>query len=169
MSLLVKETCTLFKVLFKYLSSDALKKIMAEVFRTYSQKLDEELRKLDLFSSAGKNRFDLDLTRLLIDVQYYIEKLGSLDGIDGPGNHLEVVVNNIKIKDKRAIVNSTNIRSSASLDFGSSGSLNTVVSPSMPSPEKNLSVPASANARKYSMFTNFTMGGSKGSRSSSDN
>lgn len=39
--------------------------------------------------------------RLLIDVQYLMQKLSSLDGVDGPGNHLEVVVNNIKIKDRR--------------------------------------------------------------------
>jgi hypothetical protein len=37
----------------------------------------------------------------LIDVQYLITELSSLDGVDGPGNHLEVCVNNIKIKDKR--------------------------------------------------------------------
>ena len=41
--------------------------------------------------------------RLLIDVQYFIFKLSSLDGCDGPGNHLEVVVNNTKIKDRRQV------------------------------------------------------------------
>jgi len=146
-AMLVKETSTLFRVLFKYLSSDSLKKIMGEVFKVYGSKLEEELRKLDLFSSAGKNR-------LLIDVQYYIEKLGALDSIDGPGNHLEVVVNNIKIKDRRAAAASTNIRSSVSLDFGSAGSLSTA------SLEKN--APDNKNVgrgvdKRYSIFTSFSM------------
>ena len=29
---------------------------MGEVFRTYVKKLEEDLKKIDLFSSAGKNR-----------------------------------------------------------------------------------------------------------------
>ena len=45
--------------------------------------------------------------RLLIDIQFFIQKLSALDGVDGPGNHLEVVVNNIKIKDRRAAHAST--------------------------------------------------------------
>ncbi|KAJ3080696.1 hypothetical protein HK102_002878, partial [Quaeritorhiza haematococci] len=94
MVLLVKETATLHKVLSKYLGQDTLRAIMGNVFRSYTTRIEEDLRGLDLFTSAGKNR-------LLINVQYFIERLSSLDGIDGPGNHLEVVVNNIKIKDRR--------------------------------------------------------------------
>ena len=117
--MLVKETSTLHKVLAKYLSNDTLKAIMSDVFKAYSAKLEEEFKKLDLFSSAGKNR-------LLIDVQYYIEKLSALDGTDGPSNHMEVVVNNIKIKDKRAAMSSAQAstlapRSSSELGSGSSG------------------------------------------------
>ena len=40
--------------------------------------------------------------RLLREVQYLIEQLSLLQDIDEIGNHLEVVVNNIKIKDKRS-------------------------------------------------------------------
>lgn len=59
MSTLVKETATLHKVLSKYLSSDTLKKVMADVFRTYALKLEDDLKKLDLFSSSAKNRYRL--------------------------------------------------------------------------------------------------------------
>ncbi|TPX38226.1 hypothetical protein SmJEL517_g00015 [Synchytrium microbalum] len=93
---LVKETMTLHKVLAKYLDPETLKSVMGDVFKAYIKKLEEDLKKLDLFTSAGKNR-------LLIDVQYFIFKLSSLDGADGPGNHLEVVVNNTKIKDRRQV------------------------------------------------------------------
>lgn len=67
---------------------------MHEVFRSYNKKLEDSFKKVDLFSSAGKNR-------LLSDVHYLVENLSALDGVDGPGSQLEVCVNNIKIKDKR--------------------------------------------------------------------
>jgi hypothetical protein len=92
-SQLVKETSTLHKVISKYLHPDALKSILSQIFRCYVIKLEEDFRRIDLFSSAAKNR-------LLIDVQYLITELSSLDGVDGLGNHLEVCINNIKIKIK---------------------------------------------------------------------
>ncbi|KAJ3299753.1 hypothetical protein HK104_007207 [Borealophlyctis nickersoniae] len=70
--------------------------VMANVFQSFSRHLEEDLKTIELFSGAGKNR-------LLIDVQYYIHHLSTLDGIDGPGNHLEVVVNNIRIRDRRTV------------------------------------------------------------------
>ena len=57
MSTLVKETCSLHKVLAKYLPPESLKSIMTEIFRSYVKKLEEQLKKIDLFSSAGKNRY----------------------------------------------------------------------------------------------------------------
>ena len=36
-----------------------------------------------------------------MDIQYFISKLSELEGVDGPGTHLEVVINNLSIKDKR--------------------------------------------------------------------
>ena len=53
-------------------------------------------------------------------MQYFITSLSSLEGIDGPGNHLEVVVNNHKIKDKRETLlsrNSISESSSSALEF----------------------------------------------------
>ncbi|KAJ1344978.1 hypothetical protein BSLG_000493 [Batrachochytrium salamandrivorans] len=96
MAVLIKETTTLHKVLSKYLPGESLRSIFGEIFRSYVKRLDEEFHKIDLFSSAGKNR-------LLMDVQYFIRQLSALDGVDGPDSHLEVCVNNIKIKEKRSV------------------------------------------------------------------
>ncbi|KAI9203421.1 Vps54-like protein-domain-containing protein [Polychytrium aggregatum] len=94
---LVKEIGTLHRVLIKLLRPEAIKMIFTQIFREYVIQLEDDLKKMDLFTSAGKNR-------LLIDIQYFIQNCSDLEGIDGPGNHLEVVVNNIKIKDRRAYV-----------------------------------------------------------------
>ena len=40
---------------------------------------------------------------MLVFVNKQIENLSHLEEVDGPGTHLEVVVNNIKIKDKRLV------------------------------------------------------------------
>ncbi|TPX56657.1 hypothetical protein PhCBS80983_g04395 [Powellomyces hirtus] len=79
---IIKQTVTLHK------------NVMLGVFKAYNQCIGDKLKDVALFTGAGKNR-------LLIDVQHLIEKLSVLDGLDGPGNHLEVVVNNIKIRDRR--------------------------------------------------------------------
>ncbi len=75
----------------------------------YNKRLEQELGRLELYSSSGKNRcvslqWRLNIIhtdRLLTDVQFFISVLTSLDHIDGPGNRLEVVVNNIRIRDRR--------------------------------------------------------------------
>ncbi|KAJ3176129.1 hypothetical protein HDU87_005506 [Geranomyces variabilis] len=92
---IIKRTIVLHKVLTRYLPVDTMKSVMVGVFKAYNQCIGDKLQKVSLFTGAGKNR-------LLIDVQYLIQQLSALDALDGPGNHLEVVVNNIKIKDRRA-------------------------------------------------------------------
>ncbi len=37
-----------------------------------------------------------------MEAQYFVEKLSALDGTEGPGNYLEVIVNNLRIKDKKS-------------------------------------------------------------------
>ncbi|ORY40384.1 Vps54-domain-containing protein [Rhizoclosmatium globosum] len=61
--------------------------------RAYNKGLEEELKKIELYTSAGKNR-------LLMDGQHLMAELSALDDVDGPGNSIEVVINNIKIRDK---------------------------------------------------------------------
>ncbi|KAJ3125367.1 hypothetical protein HK098_000314 [Nowakowskiella sp. JEL0407] len=94
MALLVKETTTLHKVLSKFLTPDTLKMVISEVFKSYTTKIEEDLKKVEIYSSSGKNR-------LLIDMQYFTEKLSELEGVDGPGDHLENAARNLKIRDKR--------------------------------------------------------------------
>ncbi|KAJ3416012.1 hypothetical protein HDV05_003609 [Chytridiales sp. JEL 0842] len=95
MASLVKETSTLHRVLMKYLDTDTLRYVMTEVFKTYTKKLEDDFKKIDLFTSAGKN-----------------SSLSTLEGIDGPGNYLEVVVNNVKIKDRRTYTATSTAHSS---------------------------------------------------------
>jgi hypothetical protein len=94
---LVKETTTLHKVLSKYLSSETLKMVFKSVFRSYQAHLEKELQGMRLFSVNAKNS-------VLIDIQYFIHKLNALEGVEGPGSDLEVVVNNMKILDKSLYV-----------------------------------------------------------------
>ncbi|TPX53415.1 hypothetical protein SeMB42_g00804 [Synchytrium endobioticum] len=122
---LVKETMTLHKVLAKYLDPETLKTVMGDVFKSYVKRLEDDLKKLDLFTSAGKNR-------LLIDVQYFIFKLSSLHGCDGPGTHLEVAVNNTKIKDRlRQVVHP---RASSEANHGALGASSAALAASPTSP-----------------------------------
>lgn len=56
MCTLVRETTSLHKVIAKYLPPESLRSIMSQIFRSYVKRLDDDLKKVDLFSSAGKNR-----------------------------------------------------------------------------------------------------------------
>ncbi len=89
---LVKETCNLYRVLIKYLPVPTVRSIMTEIFTFYDSKLEEDFKKIKFYSSLGKGR-------LLKEIGYYLESLGNLSYIDGPSNHLEIVLNNIKILD----------------------------------------------------------------------
>lgn len=95
---LVKETSNLHKVLIKYLPVPIVKSIMTDIFTFYDSKLEEDFKKINFYSSSGKGR-------LLKEIGYYLESLGNLSYIEGPSNHLEIVLNNIKIKDPLSIVN----------------------------------------------------------------
>ncbi|KAJ3066837.1 hypothetical protein HDU99_003718, partial [Rhizoclosmatium hyalinum] len=90
---LVKETQTMHRVLFKFLPKSVLQNVMGQIFKAYNKGLEEELKKIELYTSAGKNR-------LLMDGQHLMAELSALDDVDGPGNSIEVVINNIKIRDK---------------------------------------------------------------------
>ncbi|KAI3643121.1 hypothetical protein MP228_012676 [Amoeboaphelidium protococcarum] len=94
MKALVKETIKLHKILHKYLFAERLREIFVHIFDLYNKKLSQEYQKLDIYSAGAKSR-------LLADVQYFITTLSSLDNVDSVSNELEVVVNNIRIKDKR--------------------------------------------------------------------
>ncbi|RIA79873.1 Vps54-like protein [Glomus cerebriforme] len=92
MEVLVKETTTLHKVLNKYLPPEILQNVMTEVFNSSNTKLSEEIGNTKIITATGKKR-------LMTDAQYYIRKLSTLEGLQGPSNDLEIAVNNIQIND----------------------------------------------------------------------
>ncbi|KAI8614153.1 Vps54-like protein-domain-containing protein [Chytriomyces sp. MP71] len=97
---LVKETSTMHRVLMKFLPKPVLQMVMSQIFKSYNKGLEEDLKKVELYTSAGKNR-------LLMDGQHLMAELSALENIDGPGNSIEVAINNIKIRDKRTQNTST--------------------------------------------------------------
>ena len=122
MTNLVKDTVNLYKVIIKTLPLKTSRFIMNEIFCNYNKKLEEELKKIDFFTSGGKSR-------LLAEVQYLIEALSALEDIDGPGNNLEVIVNNIRIKDKRQTnLNPSKPSSSSTNASNASNTLNAAAS-----------------------------------------
>jgi vacuolar protein sorting-associated protein 54 len=89
---LVKNTKKLHSSVKKFFFAEKIKSLFAAIFSKYNQYLEAQYLNLKLYSSHGKNR-------LLFDVKYYISNLSSLEWVDSPGNMLEVVVNNIRIRD----------------------------------------------------------------------
>ncbi|EXX73398.1 Vps54p [Rhizophagus irregularis DAOM 197198w] len=92
MEILVKETTTLHKVLNKYLPPEILQNVMTEVFNSSNSKLSEEIGNIKFITETGKKR-------LMTDAQYYVRKLSTLEGLQGPSNDLEIAVNNIQINE----------------------------------------------------------------------
>ncbi|KZO95785.1 Vps54-domain-containing protein [Calocera viscosa TUFC12733] len=77
MEMIVKETVTLHKVLSRYLSGPVVEYVMEQVLGTMNSRLAEEYTKIDLPSKDAKSR-------LLQDVHYLSDKLGSLRGVTMP-------------------------------------------------------------------------------------
>lgn len=80
MEFLVKEHTTLHKVLSRFLHAETVMHIMTQVFAALDAKLAEQFGKVELKSQRAQER-------MLVDVRYLSEKLGSLKGLDniGPG------------------------------------------------------------------------------------
>ncbi|KAG9294697.1 hypothetical protein G9A89_008176 [Geosiphon pyriformis] len=92
MEKLVRETTTLHRVLNKYLHPEVLERVMGQVFQSFNTKLAQEMAHLEILTAAGKQR-------LLVDVQYYIQKLSNLEGIQGPTTFLENAAQNLNDRD----------------------------------------------------------------------
>ncbi|CAI2170355.1 9227_t:CDS:10 [Funneliformis geosporum] len=93
MEILVKETTTLHKVLNKYLPIEILQNVMTEIFKSSSTKLAEEIGNVKITTAIGKKR-------LMTDAQYYIRKLSTLEGLQGPSDELEMAIKNIHVDAK---------------------------------------------------------------------
>ena len=109
MAQIVKDLSKLHRTLISFLGPESTRQLFQTIFKNSVKQLEDDFKKVDIFSIGGKNRYVLFLVYLLklmvssmlTDVQYFNHTLSSLEGVDGPGSSLEVVVNNIKIKDKR--------------------------------------------------------------------
>ncbi|CAG8644012.1 7580_t:CDS:10 [Funneliformis caledonium] len=93
METLVKETTTLHKVLNKYLPPEILQNVMTEVFKSSSTKLAEEIGNVKITTAIGKKR-------LMTDAQYYVRKLSTLEGLQGPSDELEMAIKDIHVDAK---------------------------------------------------------------------
>lgn len=78
MEALVKEHTTLHKVLSRFLQPETLQHIMDQVFVALDAKLTEVFAKVEFKSQRAQDR-------MLVDVRYLSDKLGSLKGLEGQG------------------------------------------------------------------------------------
>jgi hypothetical protein len=90
---LVKETVKLYRILRRYLFPASVNGIFKEIFPMYAKRLEQEFSRIDLYTISGK-------TQMLADVQFYIVNLSALEHVEGPGTQLEVVVNNLRIRER---------------------------------------------------------------------
>ncbi|CAJ0626028.1 10100_t:CDS:10 [Entrophospora sp. SA101] len=90
---LIKETSTLHKVLNKYLPPETLQNVMTQIFKSSMSKIAEEIGKLNINTSDGKKR-------LIVDIQYYVGKLSTLEGHREPitmSEELEKAIESLEI------------------------------------------------------------------------
>ncbi|KAH8117189.1 Vps54-domain-containing protein [Phellopilus nigrolimitatus] len=85
MTVLVKETVTLHKVLSRYLQEGVLEYIMSQVFAAINHRLSEEYGKIELPSQEAKDR-------LIRDTRYLHQHFSGLKNVNAPTGMLETVV-----------------------------------------------------------------------------
>ncbi|EJD05695.1 Vps54-domain-containing protein [Fomitiporia mediterranea MF3/22] len=85
MTVLVKETVTLHKVLSRYLQEAALEYIMSQVFAAINHRLSEEYNKIDLPGLEAKER-------LLRDARYLHQNFSNLKNVNASFGMLEIVI-----------------------------------------------------------------------------
>ncbi|KAJ7286116.1 retrograde transporter [Mycena rebaudengoi] len=90
MSVLVRETVTLHKVLSRHLSAAVIEDVMAQVFAAINHRLSEEYAKLVLPSEDARKG-------LLADAQYLHQKLSELKNIGAPSRMLEIVITELRV------------------------------------------------------------------------
>ncbi|KAJ3952694.1 hypothetical protein N0V92_010855 [Colletotrichum tropicale] len=91
METLAKETTTLHRVLNKHLPENSVQMIMAPVFASYKDQFGRVLQASDPKTDTGRNS-------MLRDVDFFIAKLGKLDGFRDAGDYLKGIINSKEIK-----------------------------------------------------------------------
>ncbi|KAJ6597190.1 Vps54-like protein-domain-containing protein [Mycena vulgaris] len=90
MSVLVRETVTLHKVLSRHLSVTVVEDVMAQVFAAINHRLSEEYGKLVLPSEEARKG-------LLADARFLHQKLSELKNVGTPSGMLEIVIAELRV------------------------------------------------------------------------
>ncbi|KAJ7744977.1 Vps54-like protein-domain-containing protein, partial [Mycena maculata] len=90
MSVLVRETVTLHKVLSRHLSVAVVEDVMAQVFAAINHRLSEEYAKLVLPSEEARKG-------LLADARFLHQKLSELKNVGAPSGMLEIVIAELRV------------------------------------------------------------------------
>ncbi|KAF7363680.1 Vps54 domain-containing protein [Mycena sanguinolenta] len=90
MSVLVKETVTLHKVLSRHLSVAVVEDVMTQVFAAINHRLSEEYAKMVLPSEEVRKG-------LLADARFLHQKLSELKNVRAPSGMLEVVIAELRV------------------------------------------------------------------------
>eukprot|EP00158_Paraphelidium_tribonemae_P007683 Partr_v1_DN28325_c2_g1_i2_m79069 putative GARP complex component len=98
---LVSETSKLHRIMKRTVFADTLKQVFKDIFAAYNDVLGKKWSSVAIFSVAGK-------TKILADARQYVSELAQLEGVDGPSPEVEVLVNNVRIRDKSEIYQSQN-------------------------------------------------------------
>ncbi|WYZ38857.1 hypothetical protein EsH8_III_000771 [Colletotrichum jinshuiense] len=91
METLAKETTTLHRVLTKHLPETSVQMIMGPVFASYKDQFGRVFQAADPKTDTGRDG-------MLRDVDYFITKLGKLDGFRDTGDYLKNIINSKEIK-----------------------------------------------------------------------
>ncbi|KAF6837026.1 garp complex component [Colletotrichum musicola] len=83
---LAKDTTTLYRVLMKHLPESSVQMIMGPVFASYKDHFGKVLQ-------AAVARTDTGRDSMLRDVDFFITKLGKLDGFRDTGDYLKGIIN----------------------------------------------------------------------------
>ncbi|KAF7303724.1 Vacuolar protein sorting-associated protein 54 [Mycena indigotica] len=128
MTVLVRETVTLHKVLSRHLSAAVVEDVMVQVFAAINHRLLEEYAKssfaqrrgtpgVRLFPAFDNERFltNLCLDSLLTDARFLHQKLAELKNVGKPSAMLEIVIAELRVPQPTSpAVNATNFNSAKS-------------------------------------------------------
>ncbi|KAJ7940357.1 Vps54-like protein-domain-containing protein, partial [Mycena leptocephala] len=90
MSVLVRETVTLHKVLSRHLTVAVVEDVMAQVFAAINHRLSEEYAKLVLPSEEARKG-------LLADARFLHQNLSELKNVGAPSGMLEIVISELRV------------------------------------------------------------------------
>ncbi|KAK7037969.1 Vps54 domain-containing protein [Favolaschia claudopus] len=135
MSILVKETVTLHKVLSRHLSMAVVEDVMTQVFAAINHRLSEEYAKIVLPSEDARKG-------LLTDARFLHQKLSELKNVRAPSGMLEIVIAELRVPgaiSPAASVTSFNTRPAANSNMTANANAST-----------NANAAASSNPRSLS-------------------